>query len=257
MRIVVAVKHVPDVQSDRSIEDGHIARGADDVLNELDENAVEAAVSLAEELGGSVVALAMGPDDAEDALRRALQMGADEAVHVLDDALAAADVPVTARVLAAAVKVIAEEAPVDLVVTGMGTMDGLTSMLPGALAEALGLPALTLAAEVACDGQSLTITRTIGGAREKLRAPLPALLSVTDQANEPRIPNFKSMMAAKKKPIQVLELADLELGPQDVTPSTAVIAAAARTAREAGIVVTDTGQSGAQLVAWLKERKLV
>jgi len=103
MRIVVCIKHVPDVQSERRIEDGRLVRGEEDVLNELDENAVEAAVALAEEADGEVIALTMGPEDAEDGVRRALQMGADSGVVVADDDLAGADVVTTARVLAAAV----------------------------------------------------------------------------------------------------------------------------------------------------------
>lgn len=251
----MTVKHVPDVQSERAIVDGRTERGLDDVLNELDENAVEAAVTLAEELGGTVVALTMGPDDADDALRRALQMGADEAVHVTDERLAGADVVTTSRVLAAAVRHIAEAEPVDLVVTGMAAMDGLTSMLPGALAEVLGLPALTLAADMECDGSSVTITRTIGEATERFRSSLPALVSVTDQANEPRIPNFKAMRAAKKKVVETLDLDDLGL--DGVRNATALISASARPQRGAGVIVTDTGQAGAALAEWLTNRKLV
>ena len=113
MRIVVCIKHVPDVQSERRIEDGRLVRGEEDVLNELDENAVEAAVALAEEADGEVIALTMGPEDAEDGVRRALQMGADSGVVVADDDLAGADVVTTARVLAAAIERIGE---VDLVI---------------------------------------------------------------------------------------------------------------------------------------------
>lgn len=108
MKIVVCVKHVPDVQSERRLEDERLVRGEDDVLNELDENAVEAAVSLVEEHDGEVVALSMGPQDAEEGLRRALQMGADSAVLVSDEALAGSDVVATARVLAAAIEKIGE-----------------------------------------------------------------------------------------------------------------------------------------------------
>ena len=92
MKIVVCIKHVPDVQSERRLEGGRLVRGEDDVLNELDENAVEAAVALVEDLGGEVVALTMGPEDAEDGLRRALQMGADSGVLVTDESLAGAEI---------------------------------------------------------------------------------------------------------------------------------------------------------------------
>jgi len=253
MRIVVCVKHVPDVQSERALdEDGHTVRGLDDVLNELDENAVEAAVSLVEEHGGEVVALTMGPDDAEDAVRRALQMGADRGVHVSDDALAGADVVTTARVLAAAVRAVG---PVDLVVTGMAALDGLTSMVPTALAAELGLPQLTLASELSVTGAGVRVRRDIGDAVEVLQGPLPALVSVTDQANEPRYPAFKAIRAARKKPVDTWSLADLGLA--DVTPATTVLSAQPRAGRDQGRIVTDSGDGGRQLAEFLIESRLV
>ena len=253
MKIVVCIKHVPDVQSERRIEEGRLVRGEEDVLNELDENAVEAAVSLAEDSGGEVIALTMGPEDSEDGVRRALQMGADSGLIIADDELAGADVVTTARVLAAAIERIGG---VDLIVTGMASLDGMTSMLPGALAAAVGVPALTLATELEVDGGAVTIQRTTGTLRETLRAPLPALVSVTDQANEPRYPNFAAMRAAKKKPLDVLSLDDLDLEGLG-EPAVSVVAAQARPAREAGIIRTDAGEAGRELAAWLVESKLV
>ncbi|BDA63492.1 electron transfer flavoprotein subunit beta [Actinomyces capricornis] len=252
---MVCIKHVPDLQSERRLEDGRLVRGEEDVLNELDENAVEAAVSLAEEHGGEVIALTMGPQDAEDGVRRALQMGAERGVVVSDEDLAGADVVTTARTLAAAIERIGE---VDLVITGMASLDALTSMLPGALAAALGVPALTLAHEVALeeDPASVAITRTVGTARERLRAPLPALVSVTDQANEPRYPNFAAMRAAKKKPVEVWDLGDLGIAPQ-AREVLAVSRTSQRPARQAGIIRTDAGQGGRELAAWLVDNSLV
>lgn len=270
MKIVVCIKHVPDVQSDRRMEDGLLVRGEEDVLNELDENAVEAAVSLVEELGGEVVALTMGPEDAEDGLRRALQMGADSGVLVSDESLAGADVVATARTLAAAIARIGGVDPaspreedqaatgdVDLVITGMASLDSMTSMLPGALAAALGVPALTLASalEASDDGEVL-VTRATGTLREVLAAPTPALVSVTDQANEPRYPNFAAMRAAKKKPVDTWDLAELGLE-AGAGPAIAVVDSEARPAREAGIIRTDAGEAGRDLAAWLVDNKLV
>ena len=265
MKIVVCIKHVPDVQSERRMEDGRLVRGEDDVLNELDENAVEAAVALVEELGGEVVALTMGPEDSEDAVRRALQMGADSGVVVSDEALAGSDVVTTARVLAAAVARIggAEAASVptgvgdvDLIVTGMASLDAMTSMLPGALAAAAGIPALTLATSLEVTAQSVTVSRAAGTVHEVLSAPLPALVSVTDQANEPRYPNFAAMRAARRKPVDTWDLGDLcleEPGQGDV----AVVATRQRPARQAGTIRTDAGEAGRELAAWLVENKLV
>lgn len=252
MKIVVCVKHVPDVQSERRLEDGRLVRGEDDVLNELDENAVEAAVSLVEEHGGEVIALTMGPEDAEDGLRRALQMGADSAVLVSDEALAGADVVTTAGVLATA---IARLGDVDLVLTGMASLDAMTSMLPGALGASLGVPALTLAHELEVEGSEVTIARTLGTVTETLAAAMPALVSVTDQANEPRYPNFAAMRAAKKKPLEVWDLAELGLARRE--DASTLSHAEARPAREAGMIRTDAGEAGRELAAWLVENKLV
>jgi electron transfer flavoprotein beta subunit len=264
VRIVVCVKFVPDIQSDRQLgPDGRVVRdGGDGTLNELDENAVEAALALAEEHDGQVVVLTVGPDDAVDAVRKGLQMGADEAVHVLDDDIAGADAIGTATVLAAAVRRLSADAPVDVVVTGMAGLDGLTSLLPTAIAEVLDLPALPLASSLTVDpvARTATVTRRLDHATETLTADLPVLVSVTDGLNEPRYPNFKGIMAARKKPVTTWTLADLGVDPATVGAAgarTRVLDAAPRPAREDRVLVTDTGDAGTRLAAWLVERKLV
>lgn len=266
VRIVVLVKHVPDIQSERALgPDGRVVRdGGDGTINELDENAVEAALLLVEQHGGEVVALTVGPADAVDAVRRALQLGADAGVHVLDDAIAGSDVFGTVAVLAAAVRRLDAEAPVDLVLTGMAGLDGLTSLVPAALAAELDLPQLTLASELtviaSASGWTARVRRDLDHATEVLEAPLPALVSVTDQANEPRYPNFKGIMAARKKPVEVLGLADLGIEAAvvgDAGARTEVVDAARRPARENRILVTDDGDAGLRLAAYLVENKLV
>ena len=258
------MKFVPDIQSDRQLgPDGRVVRdGGDGTLNELDENAVEAALALAEEHDGQVVVLTVGPEDAVDAVRKGLQMGADEAVHVLDDDIAGADAIGTATVLAAAVRHLSEDSPVDLVVTGMAGLDGLTSLLPTAIAELLDLPALPLASSLTVDpvARTATVTRRLDHATETLTADLPVLVSVTDGLNDPRYPNFKGIMAARKKPVTTWTLADLGVDPATVGAAgarTRVLEAAPRPAREDRVLVTDTGDAGARLAAWLVERKLV
>lgn len=262
MRIVVCVKHVPDLMAERRLDEGGrvVRDGGDGTLNELDENAVEAALALAEAHDAEVVALTMGPDDAQDAVRRALQMGADRAVHVLDESLAGTDVFGTAVVLAAAVRRIGQDLPVDLVMTGMASLDALTSMLPAALAATLGLPQLTLAAEVEVADGAVRVRRDLDHATEVLRAPLPALVSVTDQANEPRYPAFAGIMAARKKPVETLTLADLGVDPASVGTAgarTLVLSAAERPARQNRVLLTDEGDGGTRLAEYLVENKLV
>ena len=240
--------------------DGRVDReGVDGTLNELDENAVEAALRLVEAAGGEVIALTMGPDDAEDAVRRALQMGVHRAVRVTDDALAGSDAFATAAVLAAAVRRLADDGPVDLVVTGMAALDGLMSVVPTLLAAHLDLPQLTLAAELSVADGVVRVRRDLDHVTEVLEAPLPALVSVTDQANEARYPAFAGIMAARKAQVPVWSLADLGLDPAAVggaAARTRVLEASPRPPRE-GVVITDTGDGGRRLAAFLAENGLL
>lgn len=263
MRVVVCVKHVPDLQSERGFTDsGLVDRGqGDGTLNELDENAVEAALALVEAHGGDVTVVTLGPDDADDAVRRGLQMGATQALHVLDDAAAGSDVFGTATVLAAAVRHLASTGdPVDLVMTGMASLDGVTSLLPAALAAELDLPQLTLATEVGVDGDMVRVRRVLDHATEVLTARLPALVSVTDTANEPRYPNFAGIMAARKRTVEVVSLADLGVDPATVGrvgARTEVVDTVPRPARENRVLIADDGDAGLRLAAYLVENKLV
>lgn len=261
MRIVVCVKHVPDADSDRRIEGGRLVRGEDDILNELDENAIEAAVSLVEEFGGEVIAVSMGPEEAQDALTRSLQLGASRAVLVSDEALAGADAPGTAQILAGVIAALAEEAPVDLVFTAMASLDGMTSMVAPGIARVLDWPLLDLAdsLEVDCTGDSLdlTITRHADGHTEVLRAAAPAVVSVTDQINEPRYPSFKELRAARSKPLDTWGDAELRAAGIDPTVATVnateVVSASPRE-RAGGVIVTDSGEGGLALARFLAEK---
>ena len=202
MNIVVCVKHVPDAQSDRTFNESDSTTdrvGVDGLLSELDEYAVEEALKLVEAGEGEVTVLTVGPDQAADAVKKALQMGADKGVHVNDEAIHGSDAVATSLVLAEAIKKIGSA---DLVLTGMASTDGTMSVVPAMLAERLGLPQVTLASELSVEGSEVTIRRDGDAASETIVATLPALVSVTDQINEPRYPSFKGIMAAKKKPVE-------------------------------------------------------
>ncbi len=271
MRIVVCVKHVPDVQSDRSLDDdGHTVRGLDDVLNELDENAVEAALRLKEALPederetSEVVVLTVAGPDADGAVRRAYQLGADRGVRVSDDAIAGSDYFGTARVLAAAVRRLADEAPVDVVVTGMAALDGLGSVVPALQSAELDLPQLTLAGRLEVEGEpgarTARVTRELDGVEEVLEAPLPAVVSVTDHANDPRMPNFKLIMAARTRPVEAWSLADLGVDPAlvgDAGARTRVLEASPRPPRPDAEIVVDKGEGGRALAEFLIRNDLV
>jgi electron transfer flavoprotein beta subunit len=258
MKIVVCVKHVPDATADRKFtSDNTVDRvGVDGLLSELDENAVEAALKITEAEGGEVTVLTVGPEQATDAIRKALQMGADAGVHVLDDALHGSDALATSLVLAKAL----EQREYDLVICGMASTDGSMSVVPAMLAERLGVPQMTLASDVTISGSSVTIRRDGDTATETIEASTPLVLSVTDAANEPRYPSFKGIMAAKKKPVETLTLTDLGVAPDQVgrnAASTEVAAIEQRPPRSAGTVVTDDGTGAEQLVGFLASQKFV
>jgi len=262
MKIVVCVKYVPDAQADRRFAPDHTVdrEGVDGLLSELDEYAVEEALRLAESVPGSeVTVLTVGPAGATDALRKALQMGAHAGVHVLDDALHGSDAPATSLVLAAALRTVG----FDLVLTGMASTDGGMSVVPAMVAERLGVPQVTFAGSLAVDGGAggtVRIEREGDVETEVVEATLPALVSVTDQINDPRYPSFKGIMAAKKKPVQTWALADIGVAPEQVGLSaswTAVEGVTARPPRQAGQVVTDEGDGGSRLVEYLVGAKLV
>jgi electron transfer flavoprotein beta subunit len=262
MNIVVCVKYVPDAQSDRTFNESDNTTdrvGVDGLLSELDEYAVEEALKIVEAGEGEVTVVTVGPDQAADALKKALQMGADKAVHVKDDAIHGSDAPATSLVLAEAVKKITGGSP-ELVLTGMASTDGTMSVVPAMLAERLGLPQVTFASELTVDGSSLTIRRDGDAASETITASLPALVSVTDQINEPRYPSFKGIMAAKKKPLEEWSLADLGVDPSQVgleAAWTKVESFTKRPPREQGQIVTDEGDGGTRLAEFLSAQKFV
>jgi electron transfer flavoprotein beta subunit len=266
MNIVVCVKYVPDATADRRFEDDNTVDrvGVDGLLSELDEYAVEQALQVKEKLGDGteVTVLSVGPEQATDAIRKALQMGADKGVHVVDDAIAGSDALATSLVLAEAIKKIDH----DLVVCGMASTDGSMGVVPAMLAERLDVPAVTLGSEVevsADSGGSTTvrIRRDGDAATETIEGTLPLVLSVTDQSGEARYPSFKGIMAAKKKPVETWSLGDLGVDAELVGLSAAwstVEETSARPPRTQGEVVTDEDGSGATaLVEFLASKKFI
>src|SRR3954469_25992663 len=264
MNIVVCVKYVPDAQADRTFVESDKTTdrvGVDGLLSELDEYAIEEALLLTEAAEGEVTILTVGPEQASDALKKALQMGADRAVHVVDPQIHGTDSLGTSTILAKAIQKL-DPAP-DLVVTGMASTDGTMGVVPAMLAERLGLPAVTFASELTVDGStggSVTIRRDGDASTQTITATLPALVSVTDQINEPRYPSFKGIMAAKKKPVERWTLADLGVDAAQVgldAAWTKVDSFAARPPRTQGEIVADEGDGGSRLAAFLTERKFV
>ncbi|WP_018156548.1 electron transfer flavoprotein subunit beta/FixA family protein [Demetria terragena] len=260
MNIVVCVKHVPDAQSDRTFtEDNTTDReGVDGLLSELDEYAVEAALQIVDgDEGSEVTVLTVGPGQAADAVKKALQMGAHKAVHVSDEAIAGSDAPATSLVLAEAIKKIGNP---DLVLMGLASTDGTMSVVPAMVAERLGLPQVTQVSTIEVNDGSVSGRRDGDVASETIEASLPAVVSVTDQTNEPRYPSFKGIMAAKKKPVETWSLSDIgvDAGQVGLEASwTKVLSFAARPPREQGEIVTDEGDGGTKLAEFLSAQKFV
>jgi electron transfer flavoprotein beta subunit len=259
MNIVVCVKQVPDTEVERTLkpEDSTLDRAAvDGVINVLDEYAIEEGLKIAEAQGGEVTILSMGPDKAADSVRKALSMGADKAVHVQDQALAGSDALATSLALAEALK----QTGFDLVVFGCESTDARTGVVPAMVAERLGVPQLTLAGQVDIDGSEVTIRRMSDDGYATVTGALPAVVSVVEKINEPRYPTFKGIMAAKKKPVQTLTLADLGLAAGSVGLAGAaswVRDFAPRPPRPAGVIVKDEGDGGSQAAGFLVERKFI
>jgi electron transfer flavoprotein beta subunit len=270
MNIVVCVKYVPDATGDRRFEaDNTVDRDAvDGLLSELDEYAVEQALQLKEKAGDAgdgqsveVTALCVGPEKAVDAVRKALQLGADQGIHVVDDAIAGSDAIATSLVLAKAVEKAGSEAKVDLVMCGMASTDASMSVVPAMLAERLSWPQVTMASKVESQGDQVRIQRDGDTATEVIGATMPMVLSVTDQSGEARYPSFKGIMAAKKKPLDTWSLGDLGVDSGDVGLSVAwseVEDTTARPPRSQGEIVKDEDGSGATaLTEFLAAKKFI
>jgi electron transfer flavoprotein beta subunit len=232
----------------------------DAVLNDLDEYAVESALQIVEANGGaeaghSVTLISMGPERATEALRKGLSMGADDAVLVSDVALAGSDALATSLILA---KVIQRINP-DLILCGTESTDARMSVIPSMLSERLELPQLSFAGEVNVSADQVSIKRVTDEGVDSMSSSMPVIVSVIEKINEPRYPSFKGIMAAKKKTIEVLSLADLGVNASEVGGAgswSLVNDFNEQAARSAGMKVTDEGAGGTALSEFLAEKRL-
>jgi electron transfer flavoprotein beta subunit len=259
VKIAVCVKQVPDTWAEKRLrpEDSTLDReSADGVMNELDEYAVEEALKLVEAHGGEVVVVTMGPERAAETVRKALSMGADAAIHVVDDGLRGSDAIATSAVLASAIA----GRDVDLVIFGSESTDARMSVVPAMVAERLGWAQLTFAQRVEVSGSDVTIERVTESGFATVAASTPAVVSVVEKINEPRYPSFKGIMAAKKKPVESLAISDTGIDAAGVGAAaawSAVMDFAARPPKGAGIVVTDEGDGGIKVATYLSEQKFI
>ena len=262
--IVVLIKQVPDY-ADRRLSDGDYTldrEGSDAVLDEINEKAVEEALQIKEReeaAGGqsTVTVLTAGPEKAGEAIRKALSMGADKGVHLLDPRMHGSDMVQTGWALARA---LGQVEGVELVITGNAASDGTGGAIPAIIAEYLGLPQLTHMRSLKIDGGNISGERETDDGVFSVESTLPAVVSVHEKINEPRFPSFKGIMAAKKKEVSTLSLDDIGVGADEVGLATAVSKVQNSTPKPpkaAGEKLTDEGDGGAKIAEYLVAQKIV
>ncbi len=257
MKIVVLVKEVPDTYGDRklNLETGLADREASEtVIDEIGERALELALSYADANEGTEVAvLSMAPEAATATIRKGLAMGAGSAVHVCDEALRGADLGLSAETLEAAIR----RMEFDLVITGNLSTDGSGGMIPAMLAELLDVPLASGLSSVQISGGTVSGTRGVDAGVQQVSTDLPAVISITEALPGPRFPNFKGIMAAKKKPLEVFTLADLGITAEDPDVARSImLSVAEKPPRAAGIKIVDEGDAGEKLAEFLIENRL-
>jgi electron transfer flavoprotein beta subunit len=259
MKIAVCVKQVPDTWAEKTLQAGDSTldrEGPEGVMNEIDEYAVEEALQLVEAHGGDVTVVTMGPAKAAETVRKALSMGADAGIHLLDDGLHGSDALATSYALA---EVLGGRG-FDVILFGSESTDARMSVVPAMVAERLGLAQLTFAQKVEATGDAITIHRVSETGYDTVEAALPAVVSVVEKTNEPRYPSFKGIMAAKKKPVETLSVADAGLDASRLGLSaawSAVADFATRPPKPAGTVVTDAGDGGVKIAEFLSAQKFI
>ena len=263
MKICVLVKEVPDAAVQKRIDasTGRMDRSGEKNLNPYDTHAIEAAMQLKE--GGAidvdeVVAVTMGPETAVRALHKAVSLGADRSVHLTDEALAGSDVNGTGYSLA---KVLESEQP-DLVLLGQQSDDGECYTIGAVVADHLQMPSLTQVIKMDVDGGDLRCERQAEYGYDTVQVAFPAVISVGDAINEPRYPSLKAIMGAKKKPLDALTPADVEIDAARVGSDGSQVICGdfkAPPQKAGGEIIEDedTTETVDKIVAWLDERKLI
>ena len=260
--IVVLIKQVPDTWSERKLseDDWTLDReAADAVLDEINERAVEEALLIKEKEGGdsTVTVLTAGPERATEAIRKALSMGADKAVHLVDEGMSGSDMVQTGWALARALGTIEGT---ELVIAGNEATDGTGGAVPAIIAEYLGLPQLTHVRKLTVENGKVTGERETDEGVFPLEASLPAVVSVNEKINEPRFPSFKGIMAAKKKEVTTLTLAEIGVEADEVGVANAgskVLSSTPKPPKTAGEKVTDEGEGGSKIAEYLVSQKII
>lgn len=235
MNIYVLMKRTFDTEERISISGGKIADdGAEFIINPYDEYAIEEAIQLRDAHSGEVTVVSVGSDEAEKQLRTALAMGADKAVLInIEDDVEESDQFTTARILGEFLK----DKEADLIIAGNVAIDGGSGQVGPRVAEQLNIPYVTTITSIEVDGQKVTVVRDVEGDSETIETSLPLLVTAQQGLNDPRYPSLPGIMKAKKKPLEELELDDLDLEEDDVEPKTKTIDIYLPPKKEAGRVL--------------------
>jgi electron transfer flavoprotein beta subunit len=254
MKIVVLIKAVPDTADERILDPQTYRvdrEEGDQIIDEITERALELALSVKDrDKTTEVIVATMGPAHAIKAIRKALSMGADSGIHVLDDSLIGADLVLTAATLAAALRDLGAE----LIIAGNESTDGRAGMLPAMLSEHLGLPLLGSLTTAEMSAQGISGQRQSEAGTQQVTATYPAIITVTERFAEARFPNFKGILGAKRKPVSTKSAAELGAGAQSLSSVAQILP---RPARSAGAKIIDDGQGADELITFLTARHLI
>ncbi|MFA4844030.1 MAG: electron transfer flavoprotein subunit beta/FixA family protein [Candidatus Margulisiibacteriota bacterium] len=260
MDIIVCIKQVPDTTEVRINPETNtlIREGVPSIVNPFDENAVEAALQLKELHGGKVTVVTMGPPQAAEALKTTIAMGADEVVLVSDRAFAGSDTWATSYTLSQAIKKLGK---FDLILCGKQAIDGDTAQVGPGIAEWLNIPQVTFASKIEVNGSTAKIERLLEEVNEVVECPLPAVVTVVKQINEPRLPSLKGLMRAKKAEVKTLNATEIEGDPKNMGLNgspTSVVRIFTPPAKGGGEVLSgEANEVVTKLLDKLKERKII
>ena len=257
MKIAVCVKHVPEGTKRIDPSTKRLDRSGEGALNPFDANAVEEALRLKQATGeGEVLVVSLGPAKAQDALRKALAMGADRAVLISDAAAAGSDLVATSYALA---RVLERENP-DLVLLGQQAGDSDGAVLWAAVADRLRRPLVSQAAEITHADGKLTVKRQTEFGYDVIEAPVPSVVAVSDAINEPRYPSLKGIMGAKSKPQETVTFSDLGIDAEHAGERgsrTEVLGLNEPPSRGESRKVDDDGNAAQVVVDFLAEKRLI
>jgi len=263
MKIIVCIKQVPDTEELQKVKvdpqtNTLVREGVPGIINPFDENAIEEALRLREKRGGKVTVLSMGPSQAEVSLRKTLAMGADEAVLLSDRLFAGSDTLATSYTLARAIKRMGN---FDLILLGKQAIDGDTAQVGPGLAEWLNLPQITYARKIEVNENKIRVERVLEDAFQVVESPLPALVTVTKDINEPRYPSLRGLLRAKKENIPIWTAEDFPLDKRKIglegSPTQVVKVFIPQPPRKGKILSGEISQAVDKLIVEIEKRRII